>query len=67
MFHLRINQVVGFDWENVTLPLVFFKRFASKNQQPGSYVSGTLDEDGLSTTIETSNSFSRLNRTTESV
>ena len=33
--------------ENVTLPQVFFKHFASKNQLPGSYIIGTLVEDGL--------------------
>ena len=32
---------------NVTLPQVFFKHFASKNQLPGFYVSGTLAENGL--------------------
>ena len=58
MFHLRINQVVGFYQQNVTLPQVFFKDFASKNQLPGFYISGTLVENGLKTTTETSNSFS---------
>ena len=33
--------------KNVTLPQVFFKHFASKNQLPGFYVSGTLVENGL--------------------
>ena len=33
--------------ENVTLPQVFFKYFASKNQVPGLSISGTLVENGL--------------------
>ena len=33
--------------QNVTLPQVFFKHFASKNQLPGFYISGTLVENGL--------------------
>ena len=33
--------------ENVTLPQVFFKHFASKNQLPGLSVTGTLVENGL--------------------
>ena len=45
MFHLWINQVVGF----FTLPQVFFKHFASKNPLPGFYKSGTLVENGLTT------------------
>ena len=47
MFHLCRNQVVGFYWQNVTLPQVFFKHFASKNQLPGFYISGTLVENEL--------------------
>ena len=39
--------------EKVTLPQVFFKHFASKNQLPGLPVSETLVENGLRT-IETS-------------
>ena len=37
----KYYQVVGFYWQNVTLPLVSFKHFASKNQLPGFYISGT--------------------------
>ena len=51
MFHLWINQVVGFYYQNVwrtTLPQVLFKHFASKNQLPGFFISGTLVENGLS-------------------
>ena len=33
--------------ENVTLPQVFFKHFASKNQLPGLSISGTLAKNGL--------------------
>ena len=33
--------------ENITLPHVFFKHFASKHQLPGLSVSGTLVENGL--------------------
>ena len=33
--------------KNVTLPQVFFKHFASKNQLPGFYISGTLVENGI--------------------
>ena len=33
--------------KNVTLPQVFFKHFASKNQLPDFHVSGTLIENGL--------------------
>ena len=47
MFQLQINLVVGFYQQNVTLPQVFFEHFASKNQLPGFYVSGTLVENGL--------------------
>ena len=47
MFHLWINQVIGFYKQNVTLPLVLFKHFGSKSQLPGFYVSGTLVENGL--------------------
>ena len=32
----------------VTLPQAFFKHFASKNQLPGFYISGTIVENGLS-------------------
>ena len=32
---------------NVTLPQVFFKHFASKNQLPGLSIGGTLVENGL--------------------
>ena len=35
-----------FTW-NVTLPQVFFKHFASKNQLPDFYISETLVENGL--------------------
>ena len=35
--------------DNVTISQVFFKQFASKNQLPGSSISGTLVENGLST------------------
>ena len=51
MFHILINQIVGFYQRNVTLSQVFFKPFASKNQLPGFYISGTLIEDGLSDEI----------------
>ena len=47
MFHLRINQVVSFYQQNVTLPEVFFKHFASKNELLGFCISGTLVENGL--------------------
>ena len=33
--------------KNVTLPQVFFKHFASKNQQPGFYILGILVENVL--------------------
>ena len=33
--------------QNVTLPQVFFKHFASKSQLPGFHISGTLTENGL--------------------
>ena len=33
--------------DNVTLPQVFFKHFASKNQLPGLSISGILVENGL--------------------
>ena len=33
--------------QNVTLPQVFFKHFASKNQLPGLSISGTLLENEL--------------------
>ena len=51
MFHILINQIVGFYQRNVTLSQVFFKPFASKNQLPDFYISGTLIEDGLSDEI----------------
>ena len=51
MFHILINQIVGFYQRNVTLSQVFFKPFASKNQLPGFYIGGTLIEDGLSDEI----------------
>ena len=38
---------VGAPQKNVTLPQVFFKYFASKNQLPGFYISGTLVENEL--------------------
>ena len=47
MFDLRINQVVGFYLQNITLPQVSLKNFASKNQLPGFYISQTLVENGL--------------------
>ena len=47
MFHLWINQVVGFYNQNVNRSQLFFKNFASKNQLPGFYISGTLVENGL--------------------
>ena len=36
---------------NVTLPQVFFKYFASKNQLPGFSISGTLVENELNTFV----------------
>ena len=33
--------------ENVALPLVFVKHFASENQLPGFYIGGILVENGL--------------------
>ena len=47
MFHLCGDQVVTLYQQNVTLPQVFFKYFASKNQLPGLSVSGILVENGL--------------------
>ena len=47
MFQLWINQVVGFYYQNVTLPQVFFKHFGSKNQLPGFQISRTLVENEL--------------------
>ena len=44
MFHLWTNQVV-------TLPRVFFKYFASKDQLPSFYISGTLVENGLKKSV----------------
>ena len=46
---------------------MLFKHFASKTQLLGFYIRGILVENGLSTTTETYNFFSWLNRTTESV
>ena len=37
----------GFYQQNVTLPQVFLKHFASKNQLPGLSISGTVVEEGL--------------------
>ena len=34
-------------WKSDTLPLVFFKDFASENQLPGLSVKGTLVENGF--------------------
>ena len=34
-------------FKNVTLPQVFFKHFASKNQLSGFYIGGILEENGL--------------------
>ena len=48
MFHLCRNQVAGFYEQNVTLPQLFFKHFASKNQLPGLSVKGILVENELS-------------------
>ena len=45
MFYLCINQVAGFYQQNVTLPQVFFKHFASK--LPGFQIGGILVENGL--------------------
>ena len=39
---------------NVTLPQVFFKHFANKNQLPGFYISETLVENGLNKGIKIS-------------
>ena len=47
MFHLRINQAAVFYKQNVTLPQVFFKHFASNNQLPSLPVSGALVENEL--------------------
>ena len=38
-----VNNLYG---SSVTLPYVFFKHFASKNQLPGFYISGTLVGNG---------------------
>ena len=37
----------GFYQQNVSLPQVFLKHFASKNQLPGLSISGTVVEEGL--------------------
>ena len=42
--HLWKSDILSKD---VTFPQVFFKHFASKNQLPGFYISGTLVENGL--------------------
>ena len=47
MFHLCRNQVVGFYQQNVWKTLLEEWNFASKNQLPGLFVSGTLVENGL--------------------
>ena len=47
MLDLCKNQVVRFYQQNVTLPKVFFKHFASKNQLPSLSICGTLVENGL--------------------
>ena len=60
MFYFCRNQVNGFYqqnvlktlWKNIftiTLPKVFFKQFASKNQLPGLYKSETMVKNGLMT------------------
>ena len=36
--------------KNVTLPQLFFKHFASKNQLPGFYICGTLAKNVLNLT-----------------
>ena len=45
-----------FTW-NVTLPQVFFKYFASKNQLPGLSISRALVENGLSYYMRVSSFF----------
>ena len=47
----RVSSTSIFTY-NVTLPQVFFKHFADKNQLPGFYISGTLVEDGLSNSLK---------------
>ena len=42
----RRSSTFIFTW-NVSLPLVFFKHFASKNQLHGFYIIGTLVENGF--------------------
>ena len=37
-----MDKPVGFYQQNVTLPQVFLKHFASKSKLPGFYISGTL-------------------------
>ena len=46
MFHLWLNQVVGFylKWHS---SIGVFKHFVGKNQLPGFYISRTLVENGL--------------------
>ena len=46
-FNLCRNQLVGFYEQNATVPQVFFKHFASKNQLPGLSISGTLVKNRL--------------------
>ena len=41
--------------KNITIPKVFFKHLASKNQLPGLSVSGTLVEYGLKAVHSTTN------------
>ena len=47
--HLWKSDILSKDagHRHVTLPQRFFKHFASKNQLPGFYISGTLVENGL--------------------
>ena len=44
-FKLRFMSSTFF--KNVTLPRVFFKHFAGKNQLSGFCIGGTLEENGL--------------------
>ena len=46
--HLWKSDILSKD---VTFPQVFFKHFASKNQLPGFYTSGTLIKNGLSSSF----------------
>ena len=47
--HLWKNDILSKDagHRQVTVPQVFFKHFASKNQPHGFYICGTLVENGL--------------------